>query len=85
MELINITRVVARPIDHAVFNFPETPRKGQSPKNIANTKLLIKKALIGLTPLQLGSLRIIISGIILFIAGFSRAVLALPFASVEQP
>lgn len=33
--------------------------------------ILIKKALIGLTPLQLGSLRIIISGIILFIAGFS--------------
>ena len=33
--------------------------------------ILIKKALIGLTPLQLGSLRIIISGFILFIAGFS--------------
>ena len=33
--------------------------------------ILIKKALIGLTPLQLGSLRIIISGIILFFAGFS--------------
>ncbi len=32
--------------------------------------ILIKKALIGLTPLQLGSLRIIISGIILFFAGF---------------
>jgi len=32
--------------------------------------ILIKKALIGLSPLQLGSLRIIISGIILFIAGF---------------
>lgn len=33
--------------------------------------ILIKKALIGLSPLQLGSLRIIVSGIILFIAGFS--------------
>ncbi len=32
--------------------------------------ILIKKALIGLTPLQLGSLRIIISGIMLFFAGF---------------
>ncbi len=32
--------------------------------------ILIKKALIGLSPLQLGSLRIIISGIILFFAGF---------------
>ncbi len=32
--------------------------------------ILIKKALIGLSPLQLGSLRIIISGTILFFAGF---------------
>ena len=34
--------------------------------------ILIKKGLIGLTPLQLGALRIIISGFILFIAGFKR-------------
>ncbi len=33
--------------------------------------ILIKKALIGLSPLQLGSLRIIVSGIILFVAGFN--------------
>lgn len=32
--------------------------------------ILIKKALVGLSPIQLGSLRIIISGLILFIAGF---------------
>ena len=32
--------------------------------------ILIKKSLIGLTPLQLGSLRIIISGLVLFLAGF---------------
>ncbi len=32
--------------------------------------ILIKKSLLGLTPLQLGSLRIIISGILLFFAGF---------------
>ena len=32
--------------------------------------ILIKKALIGFTPLQLGSLRIIVSGLILFAAGF---------------
>ncbi len=32
--------------------------------------ILIKKALIGFSSLQLGSLRIIVSGIILFIAGF---------------
>ncbi|MFK5981296.1 MAG: DMT family transporter [Flavobacteriaceae bacterium] len=32
--------------------------------------ILIKKALIGFTPLQLGSLRIIVSGFILFAAGF---------------
>ena len=32
--------------------------------------ILIKKALIGLSPLQLGSLRIIVSGLILFLAGF---------------
>jgi len=33
--------------------------------------ILIKKALIGLTPLQLGALRIIISGIFIFLAGYS--------------
>ena len=33
--------------------------------------LLIKKSLIGLSPMQLGSLRIIITGFILFIAGFN--------------
>lgn len=32
--------------------------------------ILIKKSLVGLTPLQLGALRIIISGLILFVAGF---------------
>ena len=32
--------------------------------------ILIKKGLLGLTPLQLGALRIIISGLILFLAGF---------------
>ena len=32
--------------------------------------ILIKKGLVGFTPLQLGSLRIIITGLILFIAGF---------------
>ncbi|MBV1923860.1 MAG: EamA family transporter [Flavobacteriaceae bacterium] len=32
--------------------------------------ILIKKGLLGLTPLQLGALRIIISGFILFVAGF---------------
>jgi len=32
--------------------------------------ILIKKALVGFTPLQLGSLRIIVSGLILFVAGF---------------
>ena len=34
--------------------------------------ILIKKSLIGLTPIQLGALRIIISGLILFAAGFGR-------------
>ena len=34
--------------------------------------ILIKKSLIGLSPMQLGSLRIIITGFILFIAGFNR-------------
>lgn len=34
--------------------------------------ILIKKALIGLTPLQVGSLRIVIAGIFLFIIGFKR-------------
>jgi len=34
--------------------------------------ILIKKSLIGLTPIQLGALRIIISGLILFAAGFNR-------------
>jgi len=33
--------------------------------------ILIKKALLGLTPFQLGSLRTIITGLILFAAGFS--------------
>lgn len=33
--------------------------------------ILIKKALIGLSPIQLGALRIVISGLILFIAGFN--------------
>jgi len=33
--------------------------------------ILIKKSLIGLTPLQLGSLRIIFSGLTLFLVGFS--------------
>lgn len=33
--------------------------------------ILIKKSLIGLSPMQLGSLRIIITGFILFIAGFN--------------
>lgn len=33
--------------------------------------ILIKKGLIGLSPIQLGSLRIIISGFILFIVGFN--------------
>ena len=33
--------------------------------------ILIKKGLIGLSPMQLGSLRIIISGFILFIVGFN--------------
>ena len=33
--------------------------------------ILIKKSLIGLTPLQLGALRIIFSGIILFIVGYN--------------
>jgi len=32
--------------------------------------ILIKKSLIGLTPLELGALRIIISGIIVFFFGF---------------
>jgi drug/metabolite transporter (DMT)-like permease len=32
--------------------------------------ILIKKALIGLTPLQLGALRILISGVFIFLAGF---------------
>lgn len=32
--------------------------------------ILIKKSLIGLTPLQLGSLRIIFSGLVLFLVGF---------------
>ena len=34
--------------------------------------ILIKKSLIGLSPIQLGALRIVISGLILFTAGFSR-------------
>jgi drug/metabolite transporter (DMT)-like permease len=34
--------------------------------------ILIKKGLLGLTPLQLGAVRIIISGFILFTAGFKR-------------
>ena len=33
--------------------------------------ILIKKSLIGLSPMQLGSLRIIITGVILFIPGFN--------------
>ncbi len=33
--------------------------------------ILIKKALIGFTPMQLGSLRIIVSGLMLFLAGFN--------------
>ena len=33
--------------------------------------ILIKKSLIGLSPMQLGSLRIIITGLILFIVGFN--------------
>ncbi|MBT8303861.1 MAG: EamA family transporter [Bacteroidia bacterium] len=33
--------------------------------------ILIKKSLIGLTPMQLGSLRIIISGLVLFLVGFN--------------
>lgn len=32
--------------------------------------ILIKKALIGLTPVQLGALRVIITGLFLFVAGF---------------
>lgn len=32
--------------------------------------ILIKKSLIGLTPLQLGALRIILSGLVLFLVGF---------------
>lgn len=34
--------------------------------------ILIKKALVGLTPLQVGSLRIVIAGVFLFIIGFNR-------------
>lgn len=34
--------------------------------------ILIKKALVGLTPLQVGSLRIVIAGLFLFIIGFHR-------------
>ncbi|WP_339611630.1 EamA family transporter [uncultured Planktosalinus sp.] len=34
--------------------------------------ILIKKALVGLTPLQVGSLRIVIAGVFLFIIGFKR-------------
>lgn len=34
--------------------------------------ILIKKALVGLTPLQVGSLRICIAGLFLFILGFKR-------------
>lgn len=34
--------------------------------------ILIKKSLIGLSPIHLGALRIVISGLILFIAGFNR-------------
>lgn len=34
--------------------------------------ILIKKALVGLTPLQVGSLRIFIAGLFLFILGFKR-------------
>jgi drug/metabolite transporter (DMT)-like permease len=34
--------------------------------------ILIKKSLIGLSPIQLGALRIVISGLILFTAGFNR-------------
>lgn len=33
--------------------------------------ILIKKSLVGLSPLQLGALRIIISGLVLFLAGFN--------------
>ena len=34
--------------------------------------ILMKKVLIGLTPTQLGSLRIVFSGIFLFIVGFKK-------------
>lgn len=34
--------------------------------------ILIKKALVGLTPIQVGSLRIVIAGLFLFILGFKR-------------
>lgn len=34
--------------------------------------ILIKKALVGLTPMQVGSLRIVIAGIFLFVLGFNR-------------
>jgi len=40
------TKVVAKPIPRADWYLLETPIKGQSPKNLTNTKLLINTALI---------------------------------------
>ena len=43
---ITITTVTAMPMPTALVSFEDTPRKGQMPKNCANTMLLTKIAVM---------------------------------------
>jgi len=45
MEVIVITKVVAKPIATADSTLPVTPKKGQIPRKYLRTKLLTKAAL----------------------------------------
>ena len=45
-EVINMTKIVASPNRKAVTTLPETPKKGQSPRKYASTKLFTSAALM---------------------------------------
>ena len=48
IEATVITTITARPILRALDSFFDTPKKGHSPKNFDNTKLLIRAILMNI-------------------------------------
>ena len=72
MVLSVITEVTAKPMPIEALRFLETPKKIHKPKNLVNTKLLIKTApmnSVKYSPIMLHSLQVLSASVLFLVSG----------------